>query len=55
MTAPKTINEQPPTNRRDPHKKFQDLASRVVSVPKKEIDKREKDWREKNPVKWSRD
>jgi hypothetical protein len=45
MTAPKIIREAPETKRRDPHKKFRDLATRVVSVPKEEIEKREKEWK----------
>lgn len=32
-------------DKREPHERFADFASRVVSVPKEEIDKREKMWR----------
>jgi hypothetical protein len=51
MTAPKTIHEQPESSSRSPHKRFEDLASRVVNVPKKEIDKRDAEWHEKRPPK----
>jgi hypothetical protein len=46
MTAPKIIKEAPESNRRDPHKKFADLASKVVTVPKSEIEAREKQWQQ---------
>ena len=32
-------------DRRDPQTKFADTAAKVFSVPKAEIDKREKEWR----------
>ena len=51
MTAPKTIREAPETNRRDPHKKFGDLAAKVVNVPKTEIDKRDKEWHQAHKPK----
>lgn len=35
----------PANDRRAPHDKFSDFAQKVVSVPKSEIDKREKQWR----------
>jgi hypothetical protein len=31
-------------DKREPHDKFTALASKVVTVPKSEIDKREKQW-----------
>jgi hypothetical protein len=31
-------------DKQEPHDKFSDLASKVVSVPKAEIDKREEQW-----------
>lgn len=37
----------PDDDSRKPHAKFSDLASRVVTVPKSEIDKREKEWQRK--------
>lgn len=41
--------QQPPsdTNNRKPHDKFSDLAAKIVTVPKSEIDEREKDWQER--------
>ena len=51
MTAPKTINEQPESTRRSPHKRFEDLASKIVNVPKAEIDKRDKEWHETHKPK----
>jgi hypothetical protein len=34
----------PDDDQRDPHDKFSDLASKVVTVPKSEIDERDKQW-----------
>jgi hypothetical protein len=34
-----------PDDKREPHEKFSDLASRVVTVPKKIIDRREQHWK----------
>ena len=31
-------------DKREPHDKFSDFASKIVAVPKSEIDKREKKW-----------
>jgi hypothetical protein len=36
---------RPPHDERQPHERFEDLAKKIVSVPKSEIDKREKKWR----------
>jgi hypothetical protein len=33
-------------DKREPQKKFDETASKVFSVPKSEIDKREKEWRD---------
>jgi hypothetical protein len=41
----KLFPKPPDGDKREPHKRFSDLASRVFSVPKSEIDKREKQWR----------
>jgi len=41
----KLIPKPPDTDRRDPHKHFSDVASKVFSIPKSEIDEREKQWR----------
>ena len=43
----KLIPERPESDRRDPHKRFSDFAQKIVTVPKSEIDKREKDWKTK--------
>lgn len=32
-------------DKREPHDKFSDLAAKIVTVPKSEIDKREEQWR----------
>jgi hypothetical protein len=37
--------ENAPDDERAPHDRFSDLASKVVTVPKSEIDKREKKWK----------
>jgi hypothetical protein len=36
-----------PDDKREPYQRFSDLASKVLTVPKSEIDKREKEWRRK--------
>lgn len=33
---------------RKPHERFENLATRIVTVPKSVIDKREKDWQKKH-------
>lgn len=33
-----------PSDDREPHEKFSDFASKIVTVPKSEIDKRERKW-----------
>jgi hypothetical protein len=37
-----------PVDKREPHERFSDFASRIVSVPKKELDKREAKWRRRH-------
>jgi hypothetical protein len=37
----------PDNDEREPHTKFSDLASKVVTVPKSEIDQRERKWKER--------
>lgn len=37
--------ERTPDDKRQPHERFSDLAAKVVTVPKSEIDEREKQWR----------
>lgn len=46
MAKEKLIPEPPESDRRDPHKRFSDFASKIVTVPKSEIDRREKQWQE---------
>ena len=36
-------------DKREPHERFAEFASRIVNVPKGEIDKREKKWRKNKP------
>jgi hypothetical protein len=36
-----------PNDTREPHQKFIDFASKIVTVPKSDIDKREKRWQKK--------
>jgi hypothetical protein len=38
-------------DRREPHEKFSDFAAKIVTVPKSEIDKREKQWQRKRTRK----
>lgn len=44
MPKEKIIPERPESDRRDPNKRFEDFATKVFTVPKSEIDKREKEW-----------
>lgn len=37
------------TDPREPHKRFEDFAAKIVAVPKSEIDKRESDWQRNHP------
>ena len=46
MTKPKLFPDRPDKNDEpDPHKRFEDFASKVVAVPKSEVDKREQEWK----------
>jgi len=38
-------------DKRDPHQRFNDIGAKVFSVPKAEIDKREKQWRKNKSEK----
>jgi hypothetical protein len=38
-------------DKREPHDKFSDFALKVVTVPKSEIDEREKQWQKRNAIK----
>lgn len=47
MGRRKLIEKQPrdENDTRTPHERFSDFAKKVLSVPKSEIDKREKAWK----------
>ena len=46
MAKQRLFSKQSPDNdKREPRQRFNDLASKVFSVPKSEIDEREKQWR----------
>jgi hypothetical protein len=45
MAKQRLFPKAPEDDKREPHDKFTALASKVVTVPKTEIDKREKQWR----------
>jgi hypothetical protein len=47
MTKPRLFPEPPESDKRKPEDRLKDLATKVLSVPKSEIDKREKQWRNK--------
>jgi hypothetical protein len=47
MAKQKLFPERPDADENDtrqPHERFTDLASRIVNVPKEEVDKREQQW-----------
>jgi hypothetical protein len=44
MAKEKLFPKAPADDEREPHQKFSDFAIRIVTVPKSEIDKREKEW-----------
>jgi hypothetical protein len=48
MAREKLVPKPPTTDERDPQKRFQDTASKVFSVPKADIDKREKEWKNRH-------
>jgi hypothetical protein len=37
------------SDKREPHERFNALAAKVITVPKTEIDQREKEWQRKRP------
>jgi hypothetical protein len=45
MAKQRLFPEPQKDDKRAPHEKFADVASKVFSVPKAEIDEREKQWR----------
>ena len=40
-----------PNDNRDPRERFSDLATTIFTVPKSEIDEREKEWRARRRLK----
>ncbi len=51
MAKEKLIPDRPESDRRDPHKRFSDFAAKIVTVPKSEIDAREKEWQKRKRPK----
>jgi hypothetical protein len=47
----KLIPKPPNDDKRDPQQRFNDLAAKIFTVPKSEIDEREKQWRHKKRAK----
>jgi hypothetical protein len=45
MAKEKLFPKTPADDTREPHEKFSDFATKIVTVPKSEIDEREKRWR----------
>ena len=45
MAKEKLFPAKAEKDKRKPHDKFSDLASKVVTVPKSEIDERDKRWK----------
>jgi hypothetical protein len=41
--------KQSDDDKRDPKERFSDVASKVFSTPKSEIDERDKQWRKRRP------
>jgi hypothetical protein len=52
--AKQKLFPEPPNDpdTREPHERFKDLASRVVSVPKEKVDEREREWKREH---WHRE
>lgn len=48
MMAKQRLFPEPEGDKRDPKKRFDETASKVFSVPKAEIDKREDVWQQKH-------
>jgi hypothetical protein len=48
MAKEKLIPKPPETDRTGPRQRFSELGMKIFSVPKSEIDKREKEWRKKH-------
>ncbi len=45
MANKRLIPKRQDDEQREPHDKFNDLASKIFTVPKSELDKREQQWR----------
>jgi len=45
MAKQRLIPKAPEDDTREPHEKFEDFAAKIVTVPKSEIDEREKQWK----------
>jgi hypothetical protein len=51
MAKEKLFPKTPDDDTRAPHDKFSDFAAKIVTVPKSEIDAREKQWQKKRAKK----
>jgi hypothetical protein len=49
MARKKLIHEPPDTDKAGPKARFNDIAAKVFSVPKSEVDEREKRWQQSRP------
>lgn len=47
----KLVSRPPESDKRNPHGRFSEIASKVLAVPKSEIDKREKEWQQQRVKK----
>lgn len=50
MAKDKLFPKAPADDERAPHDKFSDFAAKIVTVPKSELDKREKQWQDHKAV-----
>ena len=53
--AKQRLFPEPEGDKRDPKKRFDETASKVFSIPKPEIDEREKEWRDERDRSRKRD
>ena len=51
MAKEKLFPKAPADDEREPHQRFSDFAQQIVTVPKSEIDKREKRWQKRKKRK----
>ena len=54
MAKDKLISERPKSDEPNPHKRFEEFASKIVTVPKSTIDEREKQWQTRRERKKQR-